>query len=62
MTQDLNERVELRTDRLLLRPFDFRDVDDVLAYASEPKFGRYLPVPQPYTARRRGRVRGGAGT
>ena len=49
MTQDLNERVELRTDRLLLRPFDFRDVDHVLAYASEPEFGRYLPVPQPYT-------------
>lgn len=49
MTQDLNERVELRTERLLLRPFDFGDVDDVLAYASEPKFARYLPVPQPYT-------------
>ena len=49
MTQDLNERVELRTDRLLLRPFDFRDVDNVLAYASEPEFGRYLPVPRPYT-------------
>ncbi len=49
MTKDLNERVELRTERLLLRPFDFRDVDDVLAYASEPEFGRYLPLPQPYT-------------
>ena len=33
MTQDLNERVELQTERLLLRPFDFRDVDDVLSYA-----------------------------
>lgn len=49
MTQDLNERVELRTERLLLRPFEFGDVDHVLAYASEPEFGRYLPVPQPYT-------------
>ncbi len=49
MTQDLNERVELKTDRLLLRPFDLRDVEDVLAYASEPEFARYLPVPQPYT-------------
>ena len=49
MTQDLNERVELKTDRLLLRPFDFADVDDVLAYASEPEFARYLPIPQPYT-------------
>ena len=49
MTQDPNERVELRTDRLLLRPFDFRDVDDVFGYASEPEFARYLPIPQPYT-------------
>ncbi len=49
MTQDLNERVKLQTDRLLLRPFDFGDVDDVWGYASEPGFGRYLPVPQPYT-------------
>ena len=29
--KDLNERVELQTDRLLLRPFDFGDVDDVLS-------------------------------
>ena len=51
MTQDLNERVELRTERLLLRPFGFGDVDDVLAYASEPEFGWYLSLlsPQPYT-------------
>ena len=49
MTQDINERVELRTERLLLRPFDFGDVDDVLSYASEPEFARYLPIPQPYT-------------
>ena len=48
MTQDLNERVELNTEQLLLRPFDFRDVDDVLGYSSESEFGRYLPVPQPY--------------
>ena len=47
--RDLNERVELQTDRLLLRPFDFRDVEDVLSYASEPEFGRYLSLPQPYT-------------
>ena len=49
MTKDLNERVELRTERLLLRPFDFGDVDDVFAYASEPEFGWYLSLPQPYT-------------
>ncbi len=46
---DLNERVELETDRLLLRPFHFGDVDDVLAYASEPEYGWYLTLPQPYT-------------
>ena len=49
MTQDLNERVQLKTERLLLRPFDFGDMDDVLSYASEPEFARYLPIPQPYT-------------
>ena len=49
MTQDLNKRVDLNTERLLLRPFQFEDVDDVLSYASDPEFGRYLPIPQPYT-------------
>ena len=49
MTEGLNERVELRTERLLLRPFEFGDVDDVLAYASEPDVGRYLLLPRPYT-------------
>ena len=49
MSHDLNERVELRTERLLLRQFDPGDVDDVLSYASEPEFGPYLLLPQPYT-------------
>ena len=49
MTQDLNERVDLSTERLLLRPFAFDDVDDVLAYASDPEVARYVPLPQPYT-------------
>ena len=49
MSHDLNERVELKTERLLLRPLELGDVDDVLAYASDPEVGRYLPVPQPYT-------------
>ena len=48
MTQDLNERVELNTERLLLRPFAFEDVDDVLGYATDPEVARYLPLPQPY--------------
>lgn len=42
---------ELRTERLLLRPFRSGDVDDVFAYASNPDWARYLPVPDPYTRR-----------
>lgn len=38
----------LRTGRLLLRPFQLTDVDDVHAYARDPEWGRYLPVPSPY--------------
>ena len=45
------EGIELRTDRLLLRPFRLTDVDDVYAYASDPAWGKYLPVPQPYEYR-----------
>ncbi len=44
--------VELRTERLLLRPFRPEDVDDVYAYAVDPEWARYnKPVPQPYTRR-----------
>ena len=39
----------IRTKRLILRPFAFSDVDDVLAYASDPEWSRFLPVPSPYT-------------
>ena len=39
--------VELRTDRLLLRPFRLEDVDDVFEYARDPEWTRFLPVPQP---------------
>ena len=49
MTEDSNARVDLRTERLLLRPFELGDVDDVLAYASEPDVGQYLSLPRPYT-------------
>lgn len=45
------ERIELHTERLLLRPFALDDVDDVLAYAADGEWGRYLPVPMPYTRR-----------
>jgi len=45
------ERVELETERLLLRPFRLEDVDDVFEYASDPEWASFLPstVPQPYT-------------
>ena len=42
---------ELRTDRLLLRPYRMADVDDVFATASDPEWGRYIQVPAPYTPR-----------
>ena len=42
---------ELRTERLLLRPYRLDDVEDVLAYATDPKWSRYLEVPSPYTRR-----------
>lgn len=35
--------------RLRLRPFVDSDLDDVFAYASDPSWARYLPVPLPYT-------------
>jgi len=46
------ERIELRTERLLLRPFGVGDVDDALAYRDDEEFARFLPwVPQPFTGR-----------
>jgi ribosomal-protein-alanine N-acetyltransferase len=46
------ERCELRTERLLLRPFRASDVDDTLAYRDDEEFTRYLHwVPQPFTRR-----------
>ena len=38
----MNEPTTIRTERLLLRPFSFNDVEDVLAYAADPGF---LPLP-----------------
>ena len=43
------EPTTLRTERLILRPFTFSDVENVLAYASDSKFSRFLPLPNPYT-------------
>ena len=39
------------TERLRLRPFHCRDVEDVLAFANDLEWGRYLPVPHPYELR-----------
>ncbi len=39
---------EIRTERLLLRPFRLSDADDVYEYAHDPEWGQYLPVPKPY--------------
>ena len=38
----------IETERLLLRPRRFEDVDDVLAYAVEEEWSRYMPIPYPY--------------
>ena len=39
----------IETDRLKLRLHSLKDVEDVLAYATDADWARYLPVPQPYT-------------
>jgi ribosomal-protein-alanine N-acetyltransferase len=39
---------EIQTERLFLRPIRLTDAADVYAYASDPEWGRYLPVPEPY--------------
>lgn len=41
----LPERID--TDRLALRPFHLADVDDVLEYASDPEWARFMRTP-PY--------------
>lgn len=42
----------IETKRLMLRPWQLSDVDDVLAYAQDPEWSRYLhALPVPYTRR-----------
>ena len=42
-------KAELRTERLLLRSFEASDVDDVLAYATDQEFRRFLAhLPEGY--------------
>jgi [ribosomal protein S5]-alanine N-acetyltransferase len=46
------QRTELRTERLLLRPWRLRDIDDAYAYASDEEWARYLwNTPWPYERR-----------
>src|SRR5438874_11846495 len=43
-------RIELRTERLVLRPFQNGDVADALAYRDDAEFARFLShIPQPFT-------------
>lgn len=39
---------EIETERLRLRPFSFRDVEAVQAYASDPEWARFEIAPWPY--------------
>ena len=45
----LPERIE--TARLVLRRWTLADAEDVLAYAADPEWSRFLPVPEPYERR-----------
>ena len=38
----MTKPTELRTDRLLLRPFSLSDVDDVLEYGSDPEWAAFF--------------------
>jgi ribosomal-protein-alanine N-acetyltransferase len=38
----------IETKRLVLRPYRFEDVEDVLAYANDEEWSKFLPVPRPY--------------
>lgn len=46
---DSFEAVELRTERLLLRPYLPSDAEAVLAAANDETIQRWLPLPSPYT-------------
>lgn len=42
------EPITLSTPRLVLRPFEKRDTDAVLAACQDPEIPRWTPVPDPY--------------
>ncbi len=39
---------KITTERLILRPYAFKDTADVFAYATTPGWKQFLPVPVPY--------------
>ena len=39
---------EIRTERMLLRPHRLEDVDDIVEFASDREWSRYLTIPIPY--------------
>ena len=41
----MTKPIELRTERLILRPFSLSDIDAVLEYASDPEWATYYPRP-----------------
>lgn len=41
--------IELRTERLILRPLRLSDFDDAYEFANDPEWARFLTVPQPFT-------------
>jgi [ribosomal protein S5]-alanine N-acetyltransferase len=44
--------IVLRTERLILRPFQDSDVEDALSYRDDPEFARLLPhIQQPFSRR-----------
>ncbi len=42
------EPVTLSTERLVLRPYRFDDLDDLLVYAQDELWSQFMPVPQAY--------------
>lgn len=39
---------EIETERMLLRPHRLDDVDDIMEFAHDPEWGRFMLVPMPY--------------
>ncbi|MDX1649072.1 MAG: GNAT family N-acetyltransferase [Myxococcota bacterium] len=48
-TEEARLPATIRTRRLRLRPWSREDADDVLVYAADETWSRFLPVPRPYT-------------